>query len=233
MKASLALVLMLTAALYARHVATAGWVYEDSNAVMANGAVTGAQPIQIDRARWLSSLSHRLVWTAAGNHPAAHHAVNLALHLGNGVLVSAVAGVFLPPVAAWGAATLFLVHPVQTEAVAYVASRSELLATTFALLAGLIALHADRGWHYVAVVGAVALAVCAKESAAVIVPILAVSDLFRGRRLSAWRYGACLVPVGLIAVSVLAQDYTARSELGVISNPWSTLKPIGTTTRPR
>lgn len=209
--------LLLTAVVYGSHVQHAGWVYEDSNAIFANPSVAGHRAIPIDRARWLSALSHRLVWTVAGDRPAVHHGVNVGLHLANGVLVFLIAAAFLPELGALLAAALFLLHPLQTEAVAYAASRSELLAAHFALVAVWWALRASRRWHQVAVWLAVALAICAKESAVVVIPILALVDVCRGRPIARWRYAALALPVVAMAVSVFRFDHLAQAELGRIA----------------
>jgi hypothetical protein len=211
----LALALLLTCWAY-RSVWSASFVYEDENAVFANPSVTGKEPIQWHRARVLSAISHRLVWKAWPNSPRAAHLANLGLHLVNGVLVYAIAGVFLSPWASVLVASLFLLHPIQTEAVAYVASRSELLACLFALLAFWRSLTATRWWEQGLVWLAVALAVCAKESSAVIVPLMVVSDLYRGKRLSWLQLAACVVPISLMAYSVWRYEYMFRADRGVL-----------------
>lgn len=201
---------------------TASFVYEDVNAVVAHPGVSGGQQIFVDRARWLSALSHRVVWTLAGRAPLAHHVVNLALHQVNGLLVFAIASAF---VGAWPAlltAALFLLHPLQTEAVAYVASRSELLAATCALLAYWLALKRPfvrRTYAVLTNAGVwlcVLLAVSAKESAVVVVPLIAATAYFRGERFSRWRLAALIVPIALIAATVLRRDYLVVNDLGPI-----------------
>ena len=86
---------------------------------------------------WLN----RALW---GDSPVAYHAANLAIHLVNCGLVFLVLWRLLGW-AGWdpvhrkrGAvlgATLFLVHPLQTESVSYIAGRSESLSALFVLLA--------------------------------------------------------------------------------------------------
>jgi uncharacterized membrane protein len=208
----LAALLIVTALAY-QPIWHAEWVYEDSNAVHGNPAVTAqGATIAVDRARWLSALSHRLVWQVSHDAPA-HHLVNLGLHLVNGTLVSIIAATWLSPMGALLTAAVFLLHPIQTEAVAYVASRSELLATCFALLAFWRSLSAVRWYQHLTVWGCVFLAVCAKESAAAIVPLIALADVFRGKVLSRWWYAALLAPVLAMTYSVLQFDYLSRSEL--------------------
>ena len=71
-----------------------------------------------------------------GQNPLGYHVVNLLLHVLNGLLVYAVARrifrvLYLARSEAYAllAAVFFLVHPVQTESVTYISSRSELLST--------------------------------------------------------------------------------------------------------
>ena len=79
--------------------------------------------------------------------PHAQRAVSLVWHLGNGVVLWLLARRVLPAAGALMATGLFLLHPLQTESVAYVAGRSELLVGT-AVLAALLA--AERGWWVLA-----------------------------------------------------------------------------------
>ncbi len=116
--------------------------------------------------RPLTLLSFALDYALVGLEPLLYHAENLALN----AVVTILVCLLLRPVAgqtAWLAAALFAVHPVHTEVVANVTSRSELLAT----LLGLLAL-----WqiHRPALAAcSLLLALLAKESA-VAVPALAL-----------------------------------------------------------
>jgi len=82
---------------------------------------------------------------AGGVNPAGYHLVNVGIHIANAALLFFLlqksAGQWL----AAAAAALFLVHPIQTEAVLYIYQRSTLLACLFSLL-GLIALSEKRNW---------------------------------------------------------------------------------------
>lgn len=86
----------------------------------------------------LSLVADKTLW---GLNPAPYHVLNLLLHLVNGWLVFGIvkkllerAGRGSARAAAFGAG-LFLLHPLQTEAVAYIASRSEVLCALFAYAA--------------------------------------------------------------------------------------------------
>ena len=78
---------------------------------------------QVTHGRSLTAASFALTPNAASAH-----AFSVAVHLLNGLLLSAILWSLATPFAAWALTTLFLVHPLQTEAVAYITGRGELLA---------------------------------------------------------------------------------------------------------
>ena len=78
-----------------------------------------------------------------GQNVLGYHLVNLGLHILNGILIFGIACQIFRKVEvektrarlfAFCAAAFFLVHPVQTEAVTYISSRSELLSAFFYLI---------------------------------------------------------------------------------------------------
>jgi hypothetical protein len=83
----------------------------------------------------------RVVW---GLHPAAYHAEDLLLHLGNVALLFQVARRWRLPLAqACAVATLFAVHPLVVEPVCWVTGRKDLLAAALVLGAALVAMGRD------------------------------------------------------------------------------------------
>jgi tetratricopeptide (TPR) repeat protein len=80
---------------------------------------------------WLSHMLDFQIWGAA---PGWHHLVNVALHLGNAVLLY---GMLFAMTGAWGPSVLvgalFAVHPINVESVAWITERSNLLCTLFGL----------------------------------------------------------------------------------------------------
>ncbi len=76
-----------------------------------------------------------------GHHPAGYHLLNLVIHLGSGLLVyrilSRAAAGESRQISFW-AALLFLIHPIQTEAVTYISGRASGLMAFFYLLAFLL-----------------------------------------------------------------------------------------------
>jgi hypothetical protein len=114
-------------------------------------------------------LNHRL----GGLHPAGYHAVNLGIHLASSFLVMCCLRRLLTARAAWIAAFVFAIHPVQTEAVVYVFARSSLLAAGLTLAAFLYWL---RGNHWLATAW-FAAALLAKEEVAAFPVFLALLHL--------------------------------------------------------
>ena len=110
-----------------------------------------------------------------------YHATNLAIHLINGLLLLGIVRrtIHLPIIhprygkAAWGlalaVASLWTVHPLQTESVTYVSQRAESLAGLFYLLVLYSTIRGSQSshvaWWHVLAVGASILGVCVKEMA--------------------------------------------------------------------
>lgn len=129
-----------------------------------------------------------------GNDPFVFHLSVVLAHAAVSVLVLLLGWSLLPhdPVgftAAIAGAALFAVHPIHTESVAWIAGRSDVLATLF-LLAALVAhLRMGRGLWRATVVGVLALlALGAKETAIGLAPLLVLADLLidRGERSRLW-----------------------------------------------
>lgn len=120
-----------------------------------------------------------------------YHLVNVLLHYLNGILVYlVVSGVVRRQPAAESqgrllpafAALLFLLHPLQTESVSYVAGRSETLSATFCLAALAIFLSQKTTVistrAAIAVLALVGLACLTKEHSLAILPLLLLTDYY-------------------------------------------------------
>ena len=80
----------------------------------------------------LTWISHMVDWTLFGNAPGWHHAVSLALHTANALLLFLL--LFYMTGFIWRAAMvafLFALHPIHVESVAWVAERKDVLSTFF------------------------------------------------------------------------------------------------------
>jgi len=133
--------------------------------------------------RPLLMLSYWLNFKESGNELTfAYHFTNLVLHFLNGALIYWAVSKFSTRILAIFAAGLFLLHPVQTESVTYVASRSETLSLTFLLAAFVVFLY--RRTPAVGSVTAVAIlllfgaAVLSKEHTAVLPALLLLTDYY-------------------------------------------------------
>jgi tetratricopeptide (TPR) repeat protein len=177
-------------------------------------------------------LSYWINFQMSGREPAAYHAINLLLHVANSVLVFLFISriLRLRPVdpkrailSAAIAASIFLVHPIQTEAVAYIAGRSELVCGFF-ILATLVVFSRPAAeavnWRTAIVILLLyGLAVLSKVQAVVLpVAFLVIDIVLRGRTLretlrTGWRIYAPIAILGVVAVvgvlGLLARSSTA------------------------
>ena len=121
--------------------------YDDNSYVTANphvqagltwsGIAWAFGKIHGDETYWhpLTWLSHMLDCQLFGLNAGAHHWVNLLFHAFNGVLLFLLLKTMTG--AAWQSvvvASLFSVHPIQLDTVAWIAERKNVLSTSFALL---------------------------------------------------------------------------------------------------
>ncbi|MBL8200861.1 MAG: tetratricopeptide repeat protein [Chromatiales bacterium] len=136
------LVILLVGVAYANAL-QASFQFDDWDVIVRDPRVQGlaAWWASMPGMRPLLKLSYALNH-ASGAGVAGFHAVNVVIHAGNGLLVLYLARRFAaqlgeaPAVAGWLAlatALIFVLHPVQTEAVTYASGRSTSLSALFAL----------------------------------------------------------------------------------------------------
>lgn len=152
-------------------------------------------------ARWLSGVRPALMFSywanfrLSGLDPFSYHVVNLAFHLANSALVYLIVlrllrwsrtgeagGEAKQQMLALFAGAVFLLHPLQTESVAYIAGRSESQSVFFAWAAYAVFLYRKQEQVSVRVAAAVvalfALAVMSKEHTAVLPALLLLTDYY-------------------------------------------------------
>lgn len=196
---ALVLLLVTVAAVYAPMVQS-GFVWDDHPLVEAN-LLTGSlanvgQFFQVDlwqtaggavsdsgyyRPLMLLSLAvDRALW---GLNPAGHHLHSLAWHL---AAVGALLALLQQLKAGWPAlagAALFALHPIQSEAVAWVVARNDLMAAAFSLAAVAALLPREVSTGRLVLGGALALAgLLSKESAVFAAALLLALDVARHGR---------------------------------------------------
>ena len=156
-----------------------GFVFDDSayltSALVRNpdiGELLRSNWLGLDIYRPLTLLSLGLDFSLYQETPRGYHLSNLVLHLINGVLIYMLARDLLgrDQAALW-AALLYVSHPIQTEVVAWVSARGDLLATLFFLSAFLADRRGLWRWRIAAWIlyGA---AVLSKETAVVLPAVL-------------------------------------------------------------
>ena len=130
--------------------------------------------------RPLQALSYLADYAVWGLLPAGFHLTNILLHGVTALVFYAVAVALLHSTsAALIAASLFAVHPIHTEAIAYVSGRSDPLAAIFLLTALLGFIHhrrrAGNGWLFLSLV-CFALALLAREASLALILLLPLID---------------------------------------------------------
>ena len=162
-------------------------------------------------------------------HPSGYHAVNLALHGANVLLLWGLLRRLRLP-APWLASLVFALHPVNVQAVAWISQRKTLLAAGFCLASLLSYLEFEdsggrRRW-YAASTTLFALALMSKSSAIVLPALLLLLLWWRRGRLAA-RELLALAPFLVLTVlfAVNALGFEARnpvsSEAAVSEVTWA------------
>lgn len=170
----------------------------------------------------LTRFTYWLNFQMTGASPVGFHAMNLALHLASVWFAITVLERLLPSRTAFFAAALFALHPIQTEAVAYVFARSTLLAGLLCL----ISLDQwTRGHRWTAVLWHAA-ALLAKEDAVALPLVIATIEL-------AWKPIATMLAaslaVGLRGLYLTANTAGAGAGLGSRTSPLDYLHTQGDT----
>lgn len=186
----------------------------------------------LDRlARLVTTASLLAESAAAGLNAKSFHLTNIAIHLLNGLLVWRIleellarTGQRMPGdrMAALAGAGLYLLHPLQTEAVAYISSRSEVLCALFAYLALWVFLRggpeAPMSWsRALAATALVGLSALSKEPGIAMAGVFVAFDLLSGEKpglrplLRRWRLYA---PMLAAAVAVGTKLYLTLSREG-------------------
>jgi Tfp pilus assembly protein PilF len=162
-----------------------------------------------------------------------YHFVNVVLHFLNGILVFlatrkvtswAAVEKWLSTVLAIFAAGLFLLHPLQTESVSYVASRSETLSVFFVLATLVVFLYRKNDavgfGRTVAVLALFGAAVLTKEHTAVLPVLLLLTDYYWNPGFSLagirrnWRLYIPIAVLGALAFALVARVLSAAGSAG-------------------
>ena len=144
----------------------AGFVYDDQRS-LAMQPITGAQlgaalvAMAKVRPRTLTVFSFWVTkYLAADLHPRVYHLTSLVLHLSVGLLLYWAAIPVFGALGASVAAAVFLVHPLNTQAVSYISARSELVGAVGVCLA--LGSAVRNSW--LGLIGGTVIAILGKET---------------------------------------------------------------------
>lgn len=199
------------------------FVWDDNNLIMANSWLDRMETLRLAFVRdfWaltnspkpsgmyrpLVLLSYWLEVHLWGRQAVGFHSVNLGLHLINATMVWALIRRFgARPLVAAMATALFVAHPVQVEAVSNIASRTDLLATFFMLLATLLWLRKKKSWR-LAAVAAMAMGLLCKESV-IFGPVIMVTAAWSTHKKGEESFWYRFAPFGLWALYIPIRLYS-------------------------
>ena len=200
--------------------------YDDSHAIVGNPSIRSLANLprvlvdpqafsrepQMAMYRPLLVASYSLNYALGGLNPVGFRLVNLGLHVSCVLLLFRVlAAVWAGTWArAWWGAALFAVHPVQSQVVNYISSRSESLAAVGVLVALLILWRPHP--RLSAAVPTYAASLLAKSSAVALLPLLAATRWMPVPRRQPWRRQAWfwLATAAYLALTI-ANRFLTRS----------------------
>ncbi|HUI24486.1 MAG TPA: phospholipid carrier-dependent glycosyltransferase [Candidatus Kryptonia bacterium] len=179
------LLVVLVAAVYANSIPN-DFVFDDHTLVDFNPEVNPASAGAIEQRqiqyRPLRIWSYVLDREIGGHRPASYRIGNMVYHALTGcVALATYRQLGLTPATALIAASLFVVHPVQTESVAYISGRRDVLCGLFTMLAFCLYLRwrgtPRRWWNFALSLVALGLGVMSKEVAAAFPLLVGIHDL--------------------------------------------------------
>jgi Flp pilus assembly protein TadD len=186
---------VLVAAVYANAI-HGPFLFDDQSAIEQNLTIRRFWPISVPlnppvqtplTGRPLPNLTFAVNYALGGLNVEGYHLVNIACHLLVGLVLFGVlrrtfersplfGGTSLARNAAAVCALLWLVHPLNTEAVDYVTQRTELMMALFALLAIYAAIRGlEGGRRWTVLAGIAALCAVASKETALVIPLLVVA----------------------------------------------------------
>jgi hypothetical protein len=158
----------------------AGFIWDDPEHLTANPAVAASNGLQMIWSSLAVSRYYPLTLTTFwiqrrlwGLNPLPYHLVNVALHATNGVLIFGLLRRLRVP-AAWLAAMLWVLHPVNVESVAWITELKNTQSGFFFFLSILCFLRFDAGkkpgWYALAIAGG--LAAMPSKPSTVVLPVV-------------------------------------------------------------
>jgi protein O-mannosyl-transferase len=209
------------------------FVFDDASLPFSRTMRVEALPAWLTGVRPVLMASYWLNFRLWGDDPRSYHVLNALIHFCNTGLVFLVlyrllslAGVVKPQSARMAVlgSLIFLVHPLQTESVSYVAGRSESLSALFELLAYTVFLYRRReaiSWiESLVVLGLFFLGIRTKENVVSLFGFLILTDLFWPKPFTAtglrknWRLYSLALPGAAVAAIYVFRMLDAAASAG-------------------
>lgn len=220
------LMIAVVAAYWPVHKAT--YVWDDDQSILQNQLLH--QPAGI-RAIWLHPeqmpneehfwpINYTTLWLErqlVGERPAVSHWINVAVHIGNALLLWRLLTWLMVP-GAWFAAMIFALHPTRAEAVAWMLERNGLLATMFSLGCMLTYLRFMAGGLrrlQAAGLGLLALALLSKTMVVALPIAVLVVWWWQMGRLT-WSDVRKVAPLFIVTVLLVGYDFRVARGHGLI-----------------
>ncbi|HEY2386116.1 MAG TPA: tetratricopeptide repeat protein [Candidatus Binatia bacterium] len=224
-------ILLLVAAACAVYANSFGvpFLFDDRSAIVSNLRIRELWPGPFTAERPIVELTLALNYAFGGLHVVGYHVVNLLLHVACGLLLYDLARRTLQLTGtasgterwvAWWAALLFLVHPLQTEAVTYVISRSEVLTALWYLATLELVLLGDEHAEHRTVLWLLAIGTCALGMATK--PAMVTAPI------AAWWLARCVLRRPVTVGLSFAED-RARGRVGPAPTRWPVLFGLAAT----
>lgn len=222
---------------------SAPWYLDDGNNIVFNPLITDLERAftGIFRPRGVANFSFAVNYFLAGMSPYWFRLTNVAIHIGAALLVwRLLARLYPAPLISLFGGLLFLVHPLQTQAVTYIVQRMAGMATFFFLLSVYLYIRgreSEEGrtalsWQAGAVLCAI-LALWTKQNTLFLPVVILLVDYavvdqqnFSLRR-SLWR----VVPFLLVVAAAVLQQFYASPEILSALNVQATAYTMATTVR--
>jgi tetratricopeptide (TPR) repeat protein len=222
------ILVLLVVAAYAR-VWNAGFIWDDDAHLTQNVCVVG--PAGLTEI-WTTAEAtyYPLVLTTlwalhklVGLNPLPYHALNVLFHVANALLLWRVLKMLRIP-GAWMAATLWALHPVMVQSVAWITEMKNTQSCFFYLLATFVFVkwNASRRWWQLLLAIVFAAAAMASKTSTVILPaVLALVVWWENGRVR-WREVFALVPFALLTAAASAWTiWEQKFHSGALGAQWA------------
>lgn len=205
----ISLLILISFLVYAKLIFYGSISWDDPEMVFKNKAVKSFDLITLFTNHYVGNyipitmFGHSVAWLLFDNWSGGHHLLNILLHLLNGVLVYRIAErLFKTNLVSVIGATIFLLHPLQVESVAWIAELKNVLSTTFYFSSTLAYLqyteHAKRSYQVKYVLFFVLG--CLSKSSVVILPLVFVAiDIFKSNSVT-WKMIISKTPLLLLSI---------------------------------